>query len=67
MDTLYLVFKHRFQIVIWICLTEAKTSPQANEDFNPLTPPCQAPFENGQTEVLLRRKSRVGTLKKPSL
>jgi hypothetical protein len=45
MDTLYLVFKHRFQIVIWICLTEAKTSPQANEDFNPGTQPCQADYQ----------------------
>ena len=45
MDTLYLVFKHRFQIVIWICVTEAKTSPQANEDFNPGTQPCQADYQ----------------------
>jgi hypothetical protein len=49
MDTLYLVFKHQFQIVL-DCLTERINSPQANEDFNPVTQTCQAglqlSFEN---------------------
>ena len=41
MDTLYLVFKHHSKLSL-DCLTDGIISPQANEDFNPVTSPCQA-------------------------
>ncbi len=31
MDTLYLVFKHQFQIVIWIALQTVQTRPKQTE------------------------------------
>jgi hypothetical protein len=41
MDTLYLVFKHHSKLSL-DCLTDGIISPQANEDFNPVTSLCQA-------------------------
>ena len=41
MDTLYLVFKHQFQIVFGL-LTDGINSPQANGDFKLLNLLCQA-------------------------
>src|SRR6185295_15529849 len=41
MDTLYLVFKHHSKLSL-DCLTDGIVSPQANEDFNPVTSLCQA-------------------------
>jgi len=40
-DTLYLVFKHRFQIVSLDCLTDDLNSPQANGDISQPIQVCQ--------------------------
>ncbi len=42
MDTLYLVFKHQFQIVFGVCRTDDKTLSQANGDSNRWNLLCQA-------------------------
>jgi hypothetical protein len=50
MDTLYLVVKHRFQIVL-DCLTDDLNSPQANGEFNRLSKLCQGRHERRSSSV----------------
>src|SRR5438034_536559 len=58
MDTLYLVFKDRFQIVL-DCPTDDQNSPQANGEFNRLLKLCQGKACCLRNYVLRRQKRRL--------
>jgi hypothetical protein len=57
-DTLYLVFKDRFQIVL-DCLTDDSNSPQANGDINQPILTCQAAITVLRLLFLENKKHRA--------